>query len=108
RRPHQQEDVERGPSLLHRAPDAEGRSAVQEGGGGPQEASRQTARERSGPGARGRPVRAEIAFFKTSYRQQEAKSQEIMAKESKSRWKSGPPRTRDQLQTYIPYLFNRL
>ena len=31
-----------------------------------------------------------------------------MARESKSRWKSGPPRTRDQLQTYIPYLFNRL
>ena len=31
-----------------------------------------------------------------------------MAKESRSRWKSGPPRTKDQLQTYIPYLFNRL
>jgi DNA-binding MarR family transcriptional regulator len=31
-----------------------------------------------------------------------------MAKESKSRWRSGPPRTADQLQTYIPYLFNRL
>ena len=31
-----------------------------------------------------------------------------MPKESKSRWKSGPPRTRDQLQNYIPYLFNRL
>ena len=31
-----------------------------------------------------------------------------MAKESKSRAKSGPPRTADQLQTYIPYLFNRL
>ena len=31
-----------------------------------------------------------------------------MAKESKSRWKSGPPRTKDQLQNYIPYLFNRL
>ena len=31
-----------------------------------------------------------------------------MAKESKSRSKSGPPRTADQLQTYIPYLFNRL
>ncbi|HLZ01022.1 MAG TPA: MarR family winged helix-turn-helix transcriptional regulator [Bradyrhizobium sp.] len=31
-----------------------------------------------------------------------------MARESKSRWKSGPPRTRDQLQNYIPYLFNRL
>jgi DNA-binding MarR family transcriptional regulator len=31
-----------------------------------------------------------------------------MAKESKSRSKSGPPRTRDQLQSYIPYLFNRL
>jgi DNA-binding MarR family transcriptional regulator len=31
-----------------------------------------------------------------------------MAKESKSRWKSGPPRTKDQLQKYIPYLFNRL
>ena len=53
-------------------------------------------------------VRTEIPFFKTSYREQEAKSQEIMARESKSRWKSGPPRTRDQLQTYIPYLFNRL
>jgi DNA-binding MarR family transcriptional regulator len=31
-----------------------------------------------------------------------------MAKESKGKWKSGPPRTRDQLQNYIPYLFNRL
>jgi DNA-binding MarR family transcriptional regulator len=31
-----------------------------------------------------------------------------MPKESKSRWKSGPPRTKDQLQSYIPYLFNRL
>src|SRR5215475_9020495 len=31
-----------------------------------------------------------------------------MAKESKSRSRSGPPRTADQLQTYIPYLFNRL
>jgi DNA-binding MarR family transcriptional regulator len=31
-----------------------------------------------------------------------------MPKESKSRWKSGPPRTSDQLQNYIPYLFNRL
>ena len=31
-----------------------------------------------------------------------------MAKESKSKWRSGPPRTADQLQTYIPYLFNRL
>ncbi|WP_244486190.1 MarR family winged helix-turn-helix transcriptional regulator [Bradyrhizobium viridifuturi] len=31
-----------------------------------------------------------------------------MAKDSRSRWKSGPPRTRDQLQSYIPYLFNRL
>ena len=31
-----------------------------------------------------------------------------MARESKSKWKSGPPRTRDQLQNYIPYLFNRL
>lgn len=31
-----------------------------------------------------------------------------MARESKSKWKSGPPRTRDQLQSYIPYLFNRL
>ncbi len=31
-----------------------------------------------------------------------------MPKESKSRWKSGPPRTKDQLQNYIPYLFNRL
>jgi DNA-binding MarR family transcriptional regulator len=31
-----------------------------------------------------------------------------MARESKSRWRSGPPRTADQLQTYIPYLFNRL
>src|SRR4029079_136195 len=31
-----------------------------------------------------------------------------MARESKSRWKSGPPRTKDQLQNYIPYLFNRL
>jgi len=31
-----------------------------------------------------------------------------MAKDSKSRWKSGPPRTREQLQGYIPYLFNRL
>jgi DNA-binding MarR family transcriptional regulator len=31
-----------------------------------------------------------------------------MSKESKSRSKSSPPRTRDQLQSYIPYLFNRL
>jgi DNA-binding MarR family transcriptional regulator len=31
-----------------------------------------------------------------------------MPKESKSRWKSGPLRTNDQLQNYIPYLFNRL
>jgi DNA-binding MarR family transcriptional regulator len=31
-----------------------------------------------------------------------------MTKESKSRSKSSPPRTRDQLQSYIPYLFNRL
>jgi DNA-binding MarR family transcriptional regulator len=31
-----------------------------------------------------------------------------MSRESKSRWKSGPPRTKDQLQNYIPYLFNRL
>jgi DNA-binding MarR family transcriptional regulator len=31
-----------------------------------------------------------------------------MAKDSKSKWKSGPPRTREQLQSYIPYLFNRL
>src|SRR6201984_2336534 len=31
-----------------------------------------------------------------------------MTKESKSRSKSSPPRTRDQLQNYIPYLFNRL
>jgi len=31
-----------------------------------------------------------------------------MSKESKSKWKSGPPRTKDQLQNYIPYLFNRL
>jgi DNA-binding MarR family transcriptional regulator len=31
-----------------------------------------------------------------------------MARESRSRWKSGPPRTREQLQSYIPYLFNRL
>ena len=31
-----------------------------------------------------------------------------MAKDSRSRWKPGPPRTRDQLQSYIPYLFNRL
>src|SRR5215813_3958542 len=31
-----------------------------------------------------------------------------MPKESKSRWKSGPLRTKDQLQNYIPYLFNRL
>jgi DNA-binding MarR family transcriptional regulator len=31
-----------------------------------------------------------------------------MRKESKSRWKSGPLRTKDQLQNYIPYLFNRL
>src|ERR1700751_5464006 len=31
-----------------------------------------------------------------------------MTKESKSRLKSSPPRTRDQLQSYIPYLFNRL
>jgi DNA-binding MarR family transcriptional regulator len=32
----------------------------------------------------------------------------MMPKESKSRWKSGPLRTNDQLQNYIPYLFNRL
>jgi DNA-binding MarR family transcriptional regulator len=32
----------------------------------------------------------------------------MMSKESKSKWKSGPPRTKDQLQNYIPYLFNRL
>jgi DNA-binding MarR family transcriptional regulator len=31
-----------------------------------------------------------------------------MRKEPRSRWKSGPPRTKDQLQIYIPYLFNRL
>ncbi|MDU6669558.1 MAG: MarR family winged helix-turn-helix transcriptional regulator, partial [Bradyrhizobium sp.] len=31
-----------------------------------------------------------------------------MAKDSRNRWKSGPPRTRDQLQSYIPYLLNRL
>jgi DNA-binding MarR family transcriptional regulator len=31
-----------------------------------------------------------------------------MRKESKSRLKSGPPRTKDQLEVYIPYLFNRL
>ena len=31
-----------------------------------------------------------------------------MPKETKSRSKSSPPRTRDQLQSYIPYLFNRL
>jgi DNA-binding MarR family transcriptional regulator len=31
-----------------------------------------------------------------------------MPREPKSRWKSGPPRTKDQLQNYIPYLFNRL
>ncbi|MGL3110588.1 MarR family winged helix-turn-helix transcriptional regulator [Bradyrhizobium sp. BR 1432] len=31
-----------------------------------------------------------------------------MAKDSKSKWKSGPPRSREQLQAYIPYLFNRL
>jgi len=31
-----------------------------------------------------------------------------MRREPRSRWKSGPPRTKDQLQTYIPYLFNRL
>jgi len=31
-----------------------------------------------------------------------------MPKESKSRWKSCPLRTNDQLQNYIPYLFNRL
>ena len=31
-----------------------------------------------------------------------------MARDSKSRWKSGPPRSREQLQAYIPYLFNRL
>jgi DNA-binding MarR family transcriptional regulator len=31
-----------------------------------------------------------------------------MARESKGKWKSGPPRTKDQLLNYIPYLFNRL
>jgi len=31
-----------------------------------------------------------------------------MPKEPRSRWKSGPPRTKDQLENYIPYLFNRL
>jgi DNA-binding MarR family transcriptional regulator len=31
-----------------------------------------------------------------------------MARESRSRWRSGPPRSRDQLYAYIPYLFNRL
>jgi DNA-binding MarR family transcriptional regulator len=31
-----------------------------------------------------------------------------MAKESKSRSKSGPPKSKDQLQNYIPYLFSRL
>lgn len=31
-----------------------------------------------------------------------------MTRESKNKWKSGPPTTKDQLQNYIPYLFNRL
>jgi DNA-binding MarR family transcriptional regulator len=31
-----------------------------------------------------------------------------MPKETKIRGRSGPPRTNDQLQNYIPYLFNRL
>jgi DNA-binding MarR family transcriptional regulator len=31
-----------------------------------------------------------------------------MSRPPRNRWKSGPPRTKDQLSSYIPYLFNRL